>query len=222
MAESDATSLYRSFIEQDPAGAIQVIERARTSGVAQDDLFDVVYAPAMAALGAAWASAQIDEIAFTQAAVVAEQVGSFVMPQVARRDTGVSLVVGVMHRDYHSIAKNVVAATLNEAGYRVHDLGVDVRPADFLERVEETGARILIVFAETIAAATAVRRVRDMLEQAGRTNVVMLVCGGPFGANAALAKSVGANGVVLGAESALKLLGRIVRDSAEAESGAEA
>jgi len=48
--------------------------------------------------------------------------------------------MGTMHRDHHSIGRTIVAATLKEAGYRVNDLGVDVRPSDFLERVEETGA----------------------------------------------------------------------------------
>ncbi|MRS12061.1 MAG: hypothetical protein EG823_03200 [Actinobacteria bacterium] len=214
MAAEDAADLYQAFVDQDPAAAIQVVERVRTSGIAQDALFDALYAPAMGLLGGAWAAGGIDEITFTQAAVVAEQVASFVMPAVARRDTGVTVVVGTMHRDRHSIARTVIAATLKEAGYRVNDLGVDVRPADFLERVEETGARIVIVFAEIMQTARAAARVREMLATNGRDDVVMLVSGGPFAADPALAREVGANGVVPGAESALKLIARVARDRA--------
>lgn len=220
MSADEAASLYQAFVHQDPASAIQVVERARASGIAQDQLFDALYAPAMGLLGGAWANGEIDEITFTQASVVAEQVGSFVMPPVARHDTGVTVVIGTMHRDRHSIGRTIIGATLKEAGYRVNDLGVDVRPADFLERIEETGARIVIVFAEMMRTARSVGSLRALLEGSGLTDVVILVSGGPFAADSALAREVGANGVIPGAEAALKLLARVARDRAAAEGGA--
>jgi methanogenic corrinoid protein MtbC1 len=219
VAADEATSLFQAFVEQDPASAIQVVERVRASGVAQDALFDAVYAPAMALLGGAWAAGRIDEVTFTQAAVVAEQVSSFVMPPVAKRDTGVTVVTGTMHRDHHAVNRTIVTAALKEAGFRVNDLGADVRPADFLERVEETGARILIVFAEMIETARSVVRVREMLTAAGHDDVVILVAGGPFVADEGLAREVGANGVVPGAEAALKMVARVARDLAAAGGG---
>ncbi|MDO8950543.1 MAG: cobalamin-dependent protein [Actinomycetota bacterium] len=212
MSSEEAARLYSAFVGQDPASAIQVIERVRSSGVAQDQLFDTLYVPALSLLAGAWASGEIDEITFTQASVVAEQIGSFVMPPVARADTGVTLVLGTMHRDRHSVMKDIVASALKESGYRVNDLGVDVRPADFLERLEETGSRIVLVFAETMATARAVTRVREMFASAGRDDAVILVAGGPFTADTALARSVGANGVITGAESALRVLARIRED----------
>lgn len=219
MSVEDAASLYQAFVDQDPASAIQVVERVRASGVPQDQLFDSLYAPAMGLLGGAWAGGEIDEIAFTQASVVAEQIGSFVMPPAARRDTGVTVVIGTMHRDHHSIGRTIIGATLKEAGYRVNDLGVDVRPADFLERIEETGARIVIVFAEMMRTARAVAGVRALLGSSGLEDVVILVSGGPFEADAALAREVGANGVIPGAESALKMLARVARDRMAATEG---
>lgn len=219
MSAEDAASLYQAFVDQDPASAIQVVERVRASGVPQDQLFDSLYAPAMGLLGGAWAGGEIDEIAFTQASVVAEQIGSFVMPPAARRDTGVTVVIGTMHRDHHSIGRTIIGATLKEAGYRVNDLGVDVRPADFLERIEETGARIVIVFAEMMRTARAVAGVRALLGSSGLEDVVILVSGGPFEADAALAREVGANGVIPGAESALKMLARVARDRSAASQG---
>lgn len=214
MAAEAAARLYQAFIDQDPASAIQVVESVRASGVAQDALFDTVYAPAMGMLGGAWASGAIDEIAFTQAAVIAEQIGSFVMPSAAKRDTGVTAVVGSVHGDVHSIARTIVAATLKEAGYRINDLGADVRPAGFVERVQETGARIVIAFAETMRTARSVASIRDMLTAEGVEGVVLLAGGGPFAADPSLARDAGANGVITGAESALRLMNRVARDLA--------
>jgi methylmalonyl-CoA mutase cobalamin-binding domain/chain len=204
--------LYKAFVGQDPAAAIKVIERARAAGVTQAQLFDTVFAPALALLGAAWAAGDVDEVAFTQAAVVAEQITSFVTPPPSVTDTGVTVLVGCMQRDRHAVVKNVVAAALKEAGNRVIDLGVDVRPAEFLEKVEETGARIVLVCAEILATARDVSRVRELLSSAGRDDVVVFVAGGPFEADGDIARGAGANGVVRGAESAVRLVAKAASD----------
>ncbi len=208
MSDDAAARLYQAFVSQDPAGAISVVERSKRAGVAQVQLFDQLFAPAMSLLGGAWASGAIDEYTFTQAAVIAEQITSFVIPPATSGDTGITVLLGTMHHDMHTIEKDITAAALKEAGHRVIDLGADVRPAEFLERAEETGARILIVYAQLIGTARSVSRVREMFAAGGRDDVVMLVAGGPFAADTTLARSVGANGIVRGAESALKLVAK--------------
>ena len=206
MADDAAMRLYEAFVSADPARAIEVIEAARAGGFAQAQLFDQLFAPAMALLGGAWADGSVDEYGFTQAAVVAEQVASFVTVPATAQDSRVTVLVGTMHRDLHSVDKDITVAALKEAGHRVIDLGTDVLPSEFLERVEETAARIVIVFAQQVRTAIDVVRVREMFAAAGRDDVVMLVSGGPFAASLELARRVGANGVIKGAESALRLV----------------
>jgi trimethylamine corrinoid protein len=207
--EDYCSQLFRVFIDQDPSRAIEVIVAAKNDGIAQDQLFDQVYAPALSLLGGAWASGYIDEYTFTQAAVVAERVTSFVLPPLAAEDTGITVLVGTMHHDSHSIDKTITAAALKEAGHRVIDLGVDVRPAEFLARAEETDATVLFVFASMTSTAVSVARVREMFRAGNRGDVAIFVGGGPFVADESLARAVGANGVSRGAESALKLIERI-------------
>ncbi len=222
MADDAAARLYQAFVSQDPAAAIAVIEQVKKGGVPQNQLFDQLFAPAMSLLGGAWASSVIDEYSFTQAAVVAEQITSFVTPPTTAQDTGITVLLGTMHHDHHTIDKDVAAAALKEAGHRVIDLGSDVRPAEFLERAEETGARIVIVFAQMTGTAASVTRVREMFTAGGRDDLVLFVAGGPFEADVSLAKEVGANGVVRGAESALKLVAKVAGATgaaASAESG---
>jgi methanogenic corrinoid protein MtbC1 len=216
VTDDSAARLYQAFVSQDPAAAIGVIERAKRGGVAQVQLFDQLFAPAMSLLGGAWASGVIDEYTFTQASVIAEQITSFVIPPTTSGDTGVTVLLGVMHHDLHTIGKDITTAALKEAGNRVIDLGADVRPAEFLERAEESGAKLLIVYAHQIGTARSVLRVREMFSTAGHEGVVILVGGGPFVADPTLAKAVGANGIVRGAESALKL---VAKAAARAEAG---
>lgn len=211
MNDDAAARLYSAFVAQDAAQAISVIEKVKKSGTPQGQLFDQLFAPAMSLLGGAWANGTIDEYTFTQAAVVAEQITSFVTPPTTAQDTGITVIVGTMHHDYHAIDKDITAAALKEAGHRVIDLGIDVRPTDFLERAEETGARIIIVFANMVGIARSVSRIREMFSAGGRDDLVLLVSGGPFSADLSLAKAVGANGVVRGAESALKLVAKVAQ-----------
>jgi len=211
MAHDAASQLYQAFVAEHPAAAIDIIERARRDGMDQAALFDRLFTPAMALLGAAWASGAIDEYGFAQASVVAEQVTSFVIPPSTAADTGITVLVGTMRGDHHAIGRSITASALKEAGHRVIDLGVDVRPADFLERAEETGARVVVVFAQMIGTARSVVRIREMFTAGGREDVVIFVSGGPFSADEALARSVGANGVARGAESALRLVAKIAK-----------
>ncbi|MBE0417431.1 MAG: cobalamin B12-binding domain-containing protein [Coriobacteriia bacterium] len=208
MTDDAALRLYRALVRHDPAAAISVVERVRADGVQQAALFDSLFTPAMAILGGSWADGSINEYTFTQASVVADQIMSFVTPPRSAGDTGIAVLIGSMHRDLHDIDKNIVAATLREAGHRVVDLGSDVRPADFLHRAEETGARIVIVCAQMVSTARAVLRVQEMFLSAGRNDLVLLVSGGPFVADERLAREVRADGVVRGAESAMRLVAR--------------
>lgn len=208
MADDSSARLYQAFVTSDPAAAIDVIERAKQGGLAQAQLFDQIFAPAMSLLGGAWASGSIDEYTFTQAAVVAEQITSFVTPPTAAQDTGITVLVGTMHHDHHAMDKDITAAALKDAGHRVIDLGTDVLPTEFLERAEETGARIVLVFAQMLSTARSVLRVREMFSAGGRDDVAIFVAGGPFTADVSLARAVGANGVSRGAESALKLVSK--------------
>ncbi len=211
-AEGAVERLYRSLAGKDPAGAIAAIEEAKAAGIPHAELFTAVFVPALSMLGEKWAAGELDEIAFTEAAVVAEQVTSFVVPPATSPDRGVTVVVGCMEGDRHDLRKNVFAAALKTAGYRVVDLGVDTSPSEFLAGIDETGARILLAFAEMVGTASAVRRVRDMLDAAGRSDVTLLVVGGPFEADPDVARVLGANGVANSAQSVLRIVDRVAAE----------
>ena len=118
MSDDASARLYQALVNQDAAAAISVIEQVRGASSDTGTLFEALFAPAMSLLGGAWAAGTIDEYTFTQAAVVAEQIGSFVMPSSTAQDTGVTVLLGTMHRDHHSIDRNIITAALKEAGHR--------------------------------------------------------------------------------------------------------
>lgn len=210
--EQAVEDLFRAFVEQDSSRAISVVEAARKQIPERQRLFDELFVPAMTRLGRAWLHAEIDELVFAQAAVVADQLTSFVVPRAAASDTGVTVLVGSVSGEHHSIGRNMTAAALKEAGHRVIDMGPDVSTAEFLEKVEETGARIVIACAETMATSQKVASVRALLDGGGHEGVVLLASGGPFDADPRLAREAGANGVVRGAENSIRVVGKVVSD----------
>jgi 5-methyltetrahydrofolate--homocysteine methyltransferase len=204
--------LYRALAVHDPAAAIAAIEAAKVGGVPHGMLFESVFVPAMAMLGEKWAAGELDELAFTEAAVAAEQVTSFVVPPATSPDRGITVVVGCIEGDRHDLRKNIFAAAFKTAGYRVLDLGVNTSPAEFLSGVDETGARIVLAFAEMVGTASGVKRVREMLDAGGRSDVVLLVVGGPFEAEPDVARLLGANGVANSAQSVLRIVDRVAAE----------
>lgn len=212
MSDGVVERLYQAIAANDPAAAIAVVSDAKAHGIPQDRLFGDVYIPALAMLGAAWAAGEIDEFRFTEAAVVAEQVTSFVTLPPAAPDRGVTVVLGAAEGDRHDLRKNIFAAALKTAGFRVLDLGVDTSPEEFLSGVDETGSRVAIVFAETVGSAGSVGGIRRAFDEGGRSDTLLLVSGGPFEADPGAAKVVGANGVANTAQGILRLVERVVAD----------
>ena len=62
--------------------------------------------------------------------------------QMAKQIKG-KVVIGTVYGDIHDIGKNLVATMLEVAGYEVYDLGNDVEPKKFLEKVKEVTADIV-------------------------------------------------------------------------------
>jgi methanogenic corrinoid protein MtbC1 len=54
-----------------------------------------------------------------------------------------SIVIGVVEGDIHELGKNIVAGVLEASGYTVIDLGRDVSPDLFIEKLKETRASLL-------------------------------------------------------------------------------
>jgi len=60
-----------------------------------------------------------------------------------QRDTLTKIVLGTVKGDIHNIGKDIVCVLLKGAGFEVYDLGIDVAPAAFVDKLKETGAPIL-------------------------------------------------------------------------------
>ena len=141
--------------------------------------------PALEIFGKLWAD-KGGETSLAQgyvAAKVAEDLLSRVL--AAREAEGRTIetkhgpvVIGNVEDDYHPLGRNMLVAFLRSAGWEVHDLGVDVPPDVFLDKVQEVGARVIGASAMMFSTAKNVVGIRQEIDRRGLTGRVQLAVGG--------------------------------------------
>lgn len=101
-------------------------------------------------------------------------------PYIPTNDTvqGPSIVMGTIEGDIHDLGKNIIIYLLRSSGYKVHDLGVDVKPERFIQAVNETNASILGISVLISFCVSSIKRVVDLLDEAGMRDKVKVVVGG--------------------------------------------
>jgi 5-methyltetrahydrofolate--homocysteine methyltransferase len=120
----------------------------------------------------------------------AETVGKFVM--------------GTVKGDVHDIGKNLVNIMLEGAGFTVYDLGVNVAPEVFIEKINEHKPDIVGFSAFLTTTMPMFKANINALEKAGiRDNVIVMVGGAPV--TQEYADMVGADGYAADASTAVRL-----------------
>jgi 5-methyltetrahydrofolate--homocysteine methyltransferase len=113
-------------------------------------------------------------------------------------------VMGTVKGDVHDIGKNLVNIMLEGAGFTVYDLGVNVAPETFVEKVQEHQPDIVGFSAFLTTTMPMFKANINALEKAGiRDDVIVMVGGAPV--TQEYADRVGADGYAADASSAVRL-----------------
>lgn len=99
----------------------------------------------------------------------------------AEGDEKIKAVIGVIEGDTHDIGKNLVKIMMDTAGFEMYDLGRDVPPADFVDKAEEVGARIICMSTLMTTTMGGMKDVIDILNERGiRDKYITMIGGGPI------------------------------------------
>jgi len=88
------------------------------------------------------------------------------------------IVIGTVQGDIHDIAKDIVVFMLDINGFEVFDLGVDVPPQTFVDKVKEVNASVLGLSGFLTLAYDPMKATVQALEQAGLRDKVKVMIGG--------------------------------------------
>jgi len=87
-------------------------------------------------------------------------------------------IIGTVAGDIHDIGKDIVVFMLDISGFEVFDLGVDVPPGNFVEKIKETGAPVVGLSGFLTLAFDAMKETVGAIEEAGLRDRVKIMIGG--------------------------------------------
>ncbi len=184
--------MTRNWMEE-LLSAITEAERARASEIldawASEHSHEAAVAglltPTLNEFGVRWAAAGHD-VSLAQGYVAAKVAEDLLVKVLAAREAQGqtplgergTVVLGNIEDDYHPLGPKMVAAFLRMAGWRVHDLGVDVEAVAFVDAALETGARVIGASAMMLSTARNVPKLRAEIDRRGLGGRLQLAVGG--------------------------------------------
>jgi corrinoid protein of di/trimethylamine methyltransferase len=123
-----------------------------------------------------------------------------------------TVVIGTVKGDLHDIGKNLVAAMLEGAGFRIIDLGADTPPAKFVAAVREHQADLVGLSALLTTTMPLMREViRALQESSMRDRVRVIIGGAPV--TQQFANDIGADGYAADAVEAVGIFKALRRSA---------
>lgn len=113
------------------------------------------------------------------------------------------VVIGTVQGDLHDIGKNLVAMMLEGAGFEIHDLGVDVKPDQFVEEARNVEADLVGMSALLTTTMPAMEQTVKAFQESGGSGVRIMIGGAPV--TEEFATRIGAHGYAPDAASAVDL-----------------
>jgi 5-methyltetrahydrofolate--homocysteine methyltransferase len=203
--------LFEAIVVGHPALAQGLVKDRLAAGGDPMSLISETMIPAMIEVGHLYQEEEyfVREIVLSSKAMTAAM--EPLRPLLARTEAapmGV-VVTGAVKGDIHDIGKTLVVSMLEGAGFRVIDLGVNVKPNKFVEAIRKHRPQIVCLSALLTVSMMAMRATIQAIEKAGlRDSVKILVGGAPV--NYKFAQEIGADGYGYTAADAVTLALAIV------------
>jgi 5-methyltetrahydrofolate--homocysteine methyltransferase len=138
-----------------------------------------------------------------------KEIGELVKPKLRgktdRTKPHGKVVIGTVQGDIHDIGKDVVAFMLDVNNFEVHDLGVDVPAAKFVDKIREVKPDVVGMSGFLTMAFDQMRNTVEAIKQAGFRERVKIMIGGSIMDERA-ADYAGADAYGADASAAVKLV----------------
>ena len=192
--------LKQAIIGGDRVRAKELAEQAKAEGASARVIVVEGIAPAMEIVGEKFRSNEF----FVPELLIAQRAMKEALSVLAGEATDYigTVVIGTVKGDLHDIGKNLVAAMLEGAGFKVVDLGVDVAPDRFVSAAQESAADIVAMSALLTTTMGSMRDTVTALNEAGINDRVKVVIGGAP-VTQSYAEEIGADGYASDAASAV-------------------
>ena len=129
--------LYEAILDGHRFAVAGLVQRALDAGVAPTAIVEETLRPAMGEVGELFCGEFfLPQLLLAASAMkMAMETLRPLLVGAAGANRQEAVVIGTVQGDVHDIGKNLVVATLEGAGYRVVDIGVDASPGKYVEAV---------------------------------------------------------------------------------------
>lgn len=209
--EKELAGLKEAVVNGKAGTAVELVEKLLGGDMKASEIIDGALIPAMDDVGKKFQSHEFFIPELLVAARAMEGCMKLLEPLLIEQKVeskGVA-VVGTVKGDLHDIGKNIVAAMLKGAGFKIVDLGPDVAPEKFAGAAKENNADIIAVSALLTTTMKNMRDVISALDSAGlRGKVKVMVGGAPL--TQKFADEIGADGYGEDAADAVRIAKQLV------------
>jgi len=185
--------VYNAVIDGKVDDAAAGVEQGLNAGIAVDDLLKKGLLAAMDLVGERFGEGDIfiPQVIWSAKAMQAGM--DLLRPHFTEDQQGKSarIIIGTAEGDIHDIGKNLVGMMLEGAGFEVVDLGVGVKPEQFIEKAVEEKADIIGVSALLTTTMMSMAEVVKLKNEKGLSSLKVIIGGAPLSLN--FCKEIGAD-----------------------------
>lgn len=207
----DMNLIAQAVMQGSRKNAEQLINDALAEGVKAETILKEGLTAGMTAIGVQFSAGEVYVPEVLVAARAMKSGFKILMPLLLSENVQSEgkVAIGTVEGDLHDIGKNLVGMMLEGAGFTVVDLGVDVKPEDFVNAVKEQHVQVIGMSALLTTTMPTMKRVIEALNAEGlRDKVKVMIGGAPI--TQEYADLIGADGYSADAASAAQLAKRLV------------
>ncbi|MHC4288180.1 MAG: corrinoid protein [Planctomycetota bacterium] len=199
---ADLQGLADAVIKGNQSEAVRLTQEALGEGVGPKNVLEDGLIAGMNVIGVRFKANEvyIPEVLISARAM--KMAMEILEPQLAAAgvDPVGKALIGTVQGDLHDIGKNLVVMMLKGAGFHVEDIGVDVAPDIFVEKIKDTQVSIVGLSALLTTTMPAMEKTVQAIKDAGLGCKIM-IGGAPVTQN--YADTIGADGYAADAASAV-------------------
>jgi len=158
----------------------KVTQEALDWGVQAKDILEKGLLPGMDIVGQRFKACEMFIPEVIRSANTMHAAMDIISPLLSESDTGGigTVVIGTVEGDLHDIGKNLVAMMLEGAGFKVVNLGTDVKPQGFVEAAKKHSPDILGMSALLTTTMPKMSETIKALQEAGIRDRIKIMAGG--------------------------------------------
>lgn len=198
--------LYDAVLEGDKDGILPLVEEGLAQGQDPMEMLSQYLIPAIEEVGRLFGEGIYFLPQLMLSATAMKKAFARLKPEIQKAKAGAAeigtIVLATVQGDIHDIGKNIVAVLLENYGFKVVDLGRDVKNETVLEEARRVGADMVGLSALMTTTMPQMKRVIELFAKAGFDCPVLV---GGAATTRAFAQEIGARGYGRDAQEAVTL-----------------